>query len=294
MGQIFALLTALCWAQNSIIYSYLGKKVGSDAVTHIRLWLALPIIIIVNYLFTGSLFPFDIQLRSLIYISISGFFGFFIADLFIFRAFVDIGARESLVIMTTSPIFSIVFSWIFLGENLSIVTIGGILVILSGVIWVVFEENKGETGKKEHHIRGLIFALLGALTQAIGLIFVKKGMMAGVHPVTANLIRICAGLIGLVLYSSIRGKFLKDFARLNNLKFFTLLLLAVVVGPILGIILSMFALKMAPVGVVTTLMQVSPIMLLPVDIFIFRKKVSIGAIAGTILAVLGAVILFLI
>jgi len=95
LGQVFALLTALCWAQNSLIYSHLGKKAGSDAVTHIRLWLALPIMLVVNFLFTGEVLPQDLPIAAFVYIFISGLLGFFVADLFLFRAFVEIGAREA-------------------------------------------------------------------------------------------------------------------------------------------------------------------------------------------------------
>ena len=301
LGQVFALLTALCWAQNSLIYSHLGKKVGSDAVAHIRLWVALPIMLIVNFLFTGEFFPQNIPGAAFIYILISGFFGFFVADLFLFRAFVEIGAREALVVMTTSPIFSLIFSWIFLKETLSWLKITGILIILAGVIWVIFEENKDEdsgqrnrkTQPGNHRFKGIFYALFGALTQAVGLIFAKKGMLDGVHPVSTNLIRIIAGLAGLFIYSLIRKKVKSDFQSFQNGKMILLLLFAVVVGPVLGIILSLYALNWAPVGIVTTLMQVSPILLLPVDVFILKKKVSAGAVFGTLLAVGGAALLFL-
>jgi len=293
LGQIFALLTALCWAQNSLIYSHLGKKTGSDAVTHIRLWLAIPVMVVVNYIFTGQIFPFDLPLQPLIFILISGFFGFFVADLFLFRAFVEIGPREALVVMTTSPVFSLVFSWIFLGERLSIIKIAGILIILGGVIWVILEERDGENQGLGNSLRGTFYALLGALTQAVGLIFAKMGMLEGVHPVSTNFIRITAGLAGLFLYSLIRGKVRSDFRSFRNGRNFLLLLFAVIVGPVLGIILSLYALNWAPVGIITTLMQVSPVLLLPVDIFVFRKKVKAGAILGTVLAVGGTTLLFL-
>jgi len=301
LGQVFALLTALCWAQNSLIYSHLGKKAGSDAVTHIRLWLALPIMLVVNFLFTGEVLPQDLPIAAFVYIFISGLLGFFVADLFLFRAFVEIGAREALVVMTTSPIFSLLFSRIFLKETLSWIKISGILIILAGVIWVIFEENIDENkGRKinaapfrNHRFRGVLYALFGALTQAVGLIFAKKGMLDGVHPVSTNLIRITAGLAGLFIYSLIRKKVKSDFKSFQNGKMLLFLFFAVIVGPVLGIILSLYALNWAPVGIVTTLMQVSPIMLLPVDIFILKKKVSARAAFGTLLAVGGAALLFL-
>jgi drug/metabolite transporter (DMT)-like permease len=293
IGQIFALLTALCWAQNSLVYSYLGKKVGSDAVTHIRLWLALPIMFLVNYLFTGSLFPCDISSGTFLLIFVSGLFGFFVADLFLFRAFVEIGAREALVVMTTGPIFSLVFSRIFLKEYLSLLNLLGILIVLAGVIFVIIDDNRGDRELHRHKKRGAVYALSGAITQAIGLIFAKMAMMDGIHPVSTNLIRIIAGFTGLFIYSLFRKKVVEDFKTFNNGKYLLLLLFAVLAGPVLGIILSLYALNWAPVGIVTTLMQVSPVMLLPVDIFILKKRVSPVAVLGTCIAVAGTVLLFI-
>lgn len=293
LGQIFGLLTALCWAQNSLIYSHLGKKTGSDAVTHIRLWLALPVMLLVNYLFTGQFSPFQIPLQPLIFILFSGFFGFFVADLFLFRAFVEIGPREALVVMTTSPVFSLIFSWVFLQETLSFIQIIGILIILAGVIWVILEEKEDDNKGQHRGARGVLYALLGALTQAIGLIFAKMGMLEGVHPVSTNFLRIIAGLTGLFIYSLLRGKVKSDFLAFRSLRKLALLFFAVIVGPVLGIILSLYALNWAPVGIVTTLMQVSPVLLLPVDIFLFKKKVGWGGISGTLLAVGGTTLLFL-
>ncbi|NCC66374.1 MAG: EamA family transporter, partial [Spirochaetia bacterium] len=49
----------------------------------------------------------------------------------------------------------------------------------------------------------------------------------------------------------------------------------------------------APVGIVTTITQITPIILLPVDKFIFHKKLTTSSIVGTFVSILGVAILFL-
>jgi drug/metabolite transporter (DMT)-like permease len=44
---------------------------------------------------------------------------------------------------------------------------------------------------------------------------------------------------------------------------------------------------------VTTIMQTSPIMLLPVDRFVFKKHITAGALVATVLAICGAMLLFI-
>jgi len=293
LGQFFAVLTALCWVQNSLIYAYVGKKIGSLTVTHIRLWLALPFILLIHFIFTGSIIPIGISVSSLLFLAASGFTGFFIADVFIFRSFVELGARETLVILTISPIFSAILSWVFLQEILSLPQISGIIITIAGVIWVIWEEKRGAEKLEKHQVKGITFALFGALAQAVGMFLAKGGINDGIHIVSANVIRISAGLFGLIIFAMLRKNFIQDFRKMKNRKLFLLLTSAAVIGPVLGVLLALYALSWAPVGIVTTLMQISPVILLPIDYFVFKKKITIGAAAGTVIAIGGAAILFL-
>lgn len=293
LGQFLALLTAACWAQNSIIYSYIGKRVSSQTVAHIRLWIALPLILAVHLLFTGVLYPTGLSLQTYIYLYSSGLVGFFIADLLIFYAFVDLGPRETLVIMTSSPIFSALLTWIFLGEALTLMQFGGVVVTISGVMWVIYEDRRSSTSPKKHYARGVLIAFGGSLTQAIGMVLAKGGMADQVHPVSANTLRITAGLIGLVIYALMRKQFIRDFVKLKNIRLALLLASAAFVGPVLGIILTLAAFSLVPVGVATALSQLSPVLLLPVERFFLKKRIRPGAVLGTLTAISGAVILFL-
>lgn len=105
VGQLLAIITAVCWAQNSLIYAHVGTQFSSNTTAHIRLWIAVPLMLLVHLVFEGTLFPFDISMRSFLLIGISGVLGFCIADLFLFHSFVTLGARQTMVIMTTSPLF---------------------------------------------------------------------------------------------------------------------------------------------------------------------------------------------
>jgi drug/metabolite transporter (DMT)-like permease len=297
LGQLFAVLTAACWAQNSLTYSAVGKRVGSPTVTHIRLWLALPMIILVHLIFTGTLLPTGLPSGAYIFLSASGFVGFCLADLLIFRAFVEIGARETMVIMTMSPIFSALLSWLILGEILMPLQILGILGTIGGVSWVIIAESRRSRRDRtdsERNAKGIAFAVAGALTQAGGMILARQGLDFDVHPVSANVVRISAGLVGLTAYALLRGQFVTDFRKMSDRRSLLLLTLAAFVGPVLGIILTLYALSWAPVGIVTALMQITPIMLIPIDRFYYKKHIPLGAVAGTFVALGGAALLFVV
>ncbi len=293
LGQLFALFTALCWAQNSVVYSFAGKRVSSRTVTHIRLWVALPVMFIVHTVFTGTLIPRGLEPSSYIYLGTSGLMGFCLADLFIFRAFVDLGPRETLVVLTLSPIFAALISWAALGELLGPIQILGICATVGGVSWVVRSESRGAEKRGRDSRLGVVFALAGALSQAVGMVLAKQGLAEGTHPVSANLLRMIAGFAGLLIFAALRRNLVKDFRKMKDGRAFLLISAGALVGPVLGIILTMYALTLAPVGIVTTIMQTSPIFLLPVDRFVFKKPIPWGALGGTVLAIGGAMLLFL-
>ena len=294
-GQIFALITAACWAQNSVVYSIAGKRVGSAAVTHIRLWIAFPAMLIVHFIFTGMIFPIGIGLRPVVFILLSGLLGFGLADLFIFRAYVDLGPRETLVVLTLSPLFSTAISWFTIHEHLSIPQVLGIFTTILGVIWVIAVENRvSKKNNRRISKSGALCAFMGALAQALGMVLAKAALGFNLHPVSANLLRIFAGLAGLSLLALFKNRFRTDFLKMRDKKAFMLISLGAFAGPGLGIILTMYALSLAPVGIVMAITQISPILLLPVDKFILKKEVPWDAAAGTIAAIGGTVILFLV
>jgi drug/metabolite transporter (DMT)-like permease len=56
---------------------------------------------------------------------------------------------------------------------------------------------------------------------------------------------------------------------------------------------QMKAFTLAPVGIVTTITQISPILLLPFDRFILHKDVTPASLGGTLLSIAGVAVLFL-
>ena len=297
LGQALALFTALCFAQNSLIYAYVGRIVSSSTTAHIRLWIAFPVILLVHLIFLGTLVPVGISFHSWLFIGTSGVLGFCIADLFIFSALVKIGARQTMVIMTTSPLFSTIFAFFIEKEVITYFQSFGMFVTLFGVALVILiDKNKKETTDKKNIETGVFFAFLGAITQAFAMVLAKNGMGATVHPISANAIRLFFGLISLIIYTLVRKSFITDFRLFINkseMKVLLLIVAAALVGPVLGIVLNLWALSIAPVGIVTTLSQMTPVLLLPLEKYMLKRPVSPLASIGTIIAVVGTVLLFI-
>jgi len=63
-------------------------------------------------------------------------------------------------------------------------------------------------------------------------------------------------------------------------------------GPFAGVTLSLYAVQHTAVGVASTLTSLAPIILLPMDYFLFKERFGWQAVAGTLLAMAGVVLLF--
>jgi drug/metabolite transporter (DMT)-like permease len=208
----------------------------------------------------------------------------------LFEAFVLIGARLAMLLMTLSPLFSALLAWLFLRQSLSPLKVLAMGITLGGIAWVVWGD--GECEDHPHLWRGILLGVGGALGQSVGLLFSKYGLAGNFSPISANLIRVTAGVAALLFYFGVRGRLHSTLGSLRDGRATAFIGLGAITGPVLGVVLSLVAIARAPMGVAATLMSLSPVLLLPVSHFVFREKVGGHAILGTLLALAGAAALF--
>jgi drug/metabolite transporter (DMT)-like permease len=290
IGEIAAVLTALCWSVNSILFSDAGRKIGSQSVNHLRLWGALLLLILIQIIAFNRLIP-DISSIGLLFLAVSGVIGFFIGDALLFEAYVLIGARMGMLMMTAVPVFSVGLAWVFLSEKLGLWQLAAIGLTTLSIAMVVAEKRNGKP-KNRNLYRGILFGLGGAMGQAIGLLFSKRGMLEGVHPISANLIRVLAATLVMTVYFLIRKRFFSDFLKLKQAGIFPRIVGGAILGPVIGVILSLVAILYAPMGIASTLMAISPVLLIPISRIIYKEHISLRTIIWTCVAIAGAGWLF--
>ena len=66
------------------------------------------------------------------------------------------------------------------------------------------------------------------------------------------------------------------------------------IGPFIGVWLSLYAIQTTKVGIASTLMALTPIFHLPISRFYLHEDIDTKAIFGTIMALSGVAIIFLI
>ncbi len=290
LGESAALLTSLCWSLNSVCFTVAGRRVGSAAVNLGRLLMAWGMLVLLHLALYGSLFPLQAGTSRLGWLSLSGLIGFALGDAVLFEAFLLIGPRLAMLLMTLSPIFSALLAWMFLGQDMSLPKVAAMAVTLGGIAWVVWGD--GDHQAHPHLWRGVLLGIGGALGQSVGLVFSKFGLAGDFPPVSANLIRVTAGVVALLVSFGVTGRLRGSLGSLRDGRATAFIGLGAITGPVLGVVLSLIAIAKAPMGVAATLMSLSPVILLPVSHFVFKEKVGGHAILGTLLALAGAAALF--
>jgi len=118
-------------------------------------------------------------------------------------------------------------------------------------------------------------------------------LAGGYSAISATLVRVGAAALVLAIASLFQGKLLAQLAKMKDRKAFLEITAGSLTGPVLGVVLSLEAIAHTQIGVASTLMSLTPVFLLPVSHFFFKEKITSRAIVGTMIALLGVVLLFL-
>ena len=143
MGSIAALLTSLCWSWNSVFFSNAGKIVGSKTLNRTRLIFAVVFLCITHLFVLKSLIPLNAEGYRWFWLGLSGIVGLVLGDAMLFQAFVLVGPRISMLVMSSVPAFSAILAWVFLKEALRLPQIIGMFITIAGIMLVVLQKNNG-------------------------------------------------------------------------------------------------------------------------------------------------------
>ena len=294
IGEIAGLATSVFFALTSIIFAAAGRMVGSQVTNRIRLIFAVVYLAILNTILFGEPLPFSADFSRWMWLGLSGIIGLSFGDAFYFQSLISIGPRLGSLLLSMAPIFGSIIAWVFFGETLTPVQITGIVLALSGIAWVVMSHEEPPNTPHGHTRRGVFFGILAGLGQAAGLVLSKQGMYGEFSPFQANAIRMVTGMVFIWAWTFLQGKAGSTFAALREKpQAIRLLALGALVGPLLGVSSSLFAVQHTEVGVASTLMALPPVILLPVSYFAFKEKIGWQAVAGTVLAIAGVAVLFM-
>ncbi len=294
-GELAALATAACWVITAVAFEVAGKRSGALTLNTIRLAIALVGLTLYSAIVVGQWFPLDASTHMWLWLAASAVFGLLLGDYCLFRALIMIGSRLATLVMASVPLWTALIGWALLGEQLAARDFIAMLLVFGGITWAVLERSP----QGRHQIRhgnklllGVVFAVVGAIGQAAGLVLSKIGM-GDADAFVASQIRVGVGLIGYMCVCTALRWWPRVVAASRSSTVMKPTLVGAIFGPFVGVGLSLLAVQLARnTGVAATLMGLAPIMILPVA-KARGEHIGLGGWCGATLAVAGVAVLFL-
>jgi len=306
LGPLYGLATSVLWTLTGVCFTAAGRRIGPAAVNSVRILLACVWLALTHRVLSGTWVP-DLAARQAWLLAASGWIGLTLGDLALFTAYVRIGPRLAMLLMTTAPLLVALLGRGFLGERLGKWGWCGMALTLGGVAWVVLERpaQAQDAHHRAHRLSGIVLGLVAAACQAVGSLLSKAGIGHGwlppeaqLAPQTAALVRMffaAVGVLPLVAWLVLRARRTPlPAARTGGTRrwgyFFTLC--GSLVGPYLGVWASLEAFHRTSLGVAQTLCSLPPVLFLPLAVWVYGERVTRRAVCGAVAAVAGTALLF--
>ncbi|MBU0972053.1 MAG: DMT family transporter [Proteobacteria bacterium] len=294
-GELIAIVTVLCWTVSVQFFEAAAKRVGATPVNIIRISTALVLFGLFLFFKNGEIVPLNFPLRSWVFLSLSGIIGFFLGDICLFKALVELGPRIALLIFSLSAPMAALIGWVFLAEIYEIHQWAGMLVTLTGVGLVIFERKRpkdtaNQLLQRAITLKGIVFGIGAMLGQACGYVMSKAGMQteAGfLDPFAATQIRALSAFVCFVLFFTLTRKWRQVASAIADTRALVFTATGAVIGPFIGVSLSLMVLHYLSSGVASTFLSLTPVCIIPFSIFLHKEHVSIRAFGGALIAVSG-------
>ncbi len=302
IGELISIGVAFSWTATALLSEFGSKRLGNLTLNVLRMGLALVFSLVLFVVVTGNPLPPGASAEAAGWMLLSGVVGYVIGDFCLFQCYIIIGSRYGQLFMTLAPLAAALMAWITLGQQMTGMSILAMLITLAGIGISVL-------GRGEHHkvglklpLNGVLFAIGAAMCQGIGLVLSKIGMdhyeatanmPDWLVPFSANFYRCVAGIIGFTLLLYFRKGLDPLREAMHDKKGLAVATATTVFGPFVGVGFSLMAVQYTAAGIASTLMAMTPIIILLPSYWLFHQKITWRAVAGAVISVVGVSMFFL-
>ena len=302
IGELISIGVAFSWTATALLSEFGSKRLGNLTLNVLRMGLALVFSLVLFVVVTGNPLPPGASAEAAGWMLLSGVVGYVIGDFCLFQCYIIIGSRYGQLFMTLAPLAAALMAWITLGQQMTGMSILAMFITLAGIGISVL-------GRGEHHkvglklpLNGVLFAIGAAMCQGIGLVLSKIGMdhyeatanmPDWLVPFSANFYRCVAGIIGFTLLLYFRKGLDPLHEAVHDKKGLAVATATTVFGPFVGVGFSLMAVQYTAAGIASTLMAMTPIIILLPSYWLFHQKITWRAVAGAVISVVGVSLFFL-
>jgi drug/metabolite transporter (DMT)-like permease len=291
LGALAALFAAFLWASASLLFAQAGRWLPPLHLNLFKGVCGLALLGLTLLVLPGNSSAYTPA--ALLWLGLSGLIGISVGDTAYLSALNELGPRRTLLLSILAPPMTALLSLILLHEALTLWAWGGIAITTAGVAWVISERTSED---REHHPvrwRGITWGLVAALAQSGAVILSRAVFLTTtVNALQSAVIRLAAGVIGLLLWMTLTGQIRLDLSTLHlQPRLFGYAFAATFLGTYLAMWLQQVALTYAAAGIVQTLLATSPIFVLPLAAW-RGERLTPRAILGAVVSLLGVWLLF--
>jgi len=290
-GEFAALSAAFLWAVAAIFYGRATQEIASRPLNLLKGILAMSMLGL-TLILTGEGIT-AVEPQALTRLLLSGILRIGLGDTAYFEALKALGPRRALLLGVLAPPLTAIIAMIFLGEQLPLNAWLGIALTVSGVTWVISEQENSTSGPCNTSWRGIGFGLLAAVSQSVGAVLSRVAFTSTtVSPLWSALIRLAAGFVIVLLWGLVAKRGKSNWTPLKTSKgLWAVILTATFLGTYLGIWLQQISLKFTQAGTAQTLLATSQLFILPIAAW-KGETISIRAVLGAVIALCGVALLF--
>ena len=306
VGELISIGVAFSWTATALLSEFGSKRLGNLTLNVLRMGLALLFSLVLFGMVTGSMLPPGASTEAAGWMLLSGLVGYVIGDFCLFQCYIIIGSRYGQLFMTLAPLSAALMAWVTLGQQMTGKSVIAMLVTLWGIGISVL-------GRGDHHkislrlpVNGVLYAIGAAVCQGVGLVLSKIGMdhyevsmMAetGIPkwliPFSANFYRCIAGIIGFSLLLFYRDGMAPLREAVRDKKGLSVATATTIFGPFVGVGFSLMAVQYTAAGIASTLMAMTPIIIILPSYWLFHEKITWRSVIGAVISVLGVSLFFL-
>ena len=296
-GEYFGIITAFCWAVGIFPFTMSTRYFQATHINLMRLLLALfllcPFIILKENISFSNLFLFP-GYQNWVWLGLSGVVGLALGDYFSFSAFKAIGAKNSSIFSTLAPGTAIIFAYLMLGEQINLIGITGIIITISGIIYISLQKKDNQS---KMSLVGMGHAIGAALCQGAGLVLAKKAYennLIEIAPFHAAWLRIMASVIVLLVFAILTREIkpiTRNLVKPENKKGLVYLSLGTLSGTVLGLTFAMQTISTIDSAVAQTIFSLVPVFAIPLAYFFHKEKMTLSIILGALIAIAGVIVL---
>ena len=305
IGELISISVAFSWTATALLSEFGSKRLGNLTLNVLRMGLALLFSLVLFGVVTGNPLPAGVPAEACGWMLLSGLVGYVIGDFCLFQCYILIGSRFGQLFMTLAPLSAALMAWITLGQQMKPMSIVAMLVTLFGIGISVLGRGNHHMVSLKLPLNGVLFAIGAAMCQGIGLVLSKIGMdhynvaamaKAGVSewliPFSANFYRCIAGIIGFTILLYFRDGIGHLREAMHDRKGLSVAIATTIFGPFVGVGFSLMAVQYTAAGIASTLMAMTPIIILLPSYWLFHEKITWKAVLGAFISVIGVSLFF--